>query len=126
MATDNRPLSPHIQIYRPQLTSVLSISHRISGIVLSVGLIAVVLWAMALAAGPEQYARFLDIASHPIAMVILASWTFALFFHLLNGIRHLFWDAGWLLDIKSAYASGYTVVAGAALLTLISWWEVMS
>jgi succinate dehydrogenase / fumarate reductase cytochrome b subunit len=125
MATDNRPLSPHIQIYRPQLTSVLSISHRISGIVLSAGLVAVVLWVLALAAGPEQYARFVAIVSHPAGLIAMVAWTMALFYHLLNGIRHLLWDAGWLLDIKSAYASGYTVVGGAVILTALSWWEVL-
>lgn len=125
MATDNRPLSPHLQIYRPQLTSVLSISHRISGVVLSAGLIAVVLWTLAVAAGPEQYDRFLSVVTHPVGLFGMAVWTLALFYHLLNGIRHLLWDAGWLLDLKGAYASGYIVVIGAAVLTVVSWWEVI-
>ena len=126
MATDNRPLSPHLQIYRPQLTSVLSISHRISGIVLSAGLIGVVAWLMAVASGPEAYERFLGLASHSLGKIALVAWTFALFYHLLNGIRHLLWDAGWLLDIKKAYASGYAVVTGAVILTAISAWGVWS
>jgi succinate dehydrogenase / fumarate reductase cytochrome b subunit len=126
MATDNRPLSPHLQIYRPQLTSVLSITHRFTGIILSAGLIAVVLWVIALASGPEQYDRFLAVASHPAGLIAMVVWTLALFYHLLNGIRHLLWDAGWLLDLKGAYASGYMVVTGAVLLTALSWWEVMT
>lgn len=126
MATDNRPLSPHLQIYRPQLTSVLSITHRITGIILSAGLIAVVLWVIALASGPDQYDRFLAAAGHPAGLIGMIVWTLALFYHLLNGIRHLLWDAGWLLDLKSAYASGYMVVIGAVVLTVLSWWEVIA
>jgi len=126
MATDNRPLSPHLQVYRPQLTSVLSISHRISGVINSVGLVAVVLWVLALASGPESYAQFIAIAGHPVAVIAMLAWTVSLFYHLLNGIRHLLWDAGWLLDLKGAYASGYAVVAGAAILTAFSWWEVLA
>ena len=110
MATDNRPLSPHLQIYRPQLTSVLSISHRITGIILSAGLIGVVGWFMAVASGPESYDRFLALVAHPIAKVALAAWTFALFYHLLNGIRHLLWDAhafvgGGVADDVDAFGS---------------------
>ena len=126
MVTDNRPLSPHLQVYRPQLTSVLSISHRLTGIALSAGLIAVVLWVLAVASGPAQYDRFMAALSHPVGLIAMAIWTLALFYHMLNGIRHLLWDAGWLLDLKGAYASGYMVVIGAVILTLLSWWEVMT
>jgi len=125
MATENRPLSPHLQIYRPQLTSTLSISHRISGVILSVGLIAVVFWVLAVASGPDYYALFTGVVGHPAGLLGMAVWSFALFYHLLNGIRHLLWDAGWLLDLKGAYASGYAVVIGAVVLTLVSWWEVL-
>lgn len=121
MATENRPLSPHLQIYRPQLTSVLSISHRITGILLSLGTFAVVLWVLALASGPERYGQFMAVAAHPIGLIFLVVWSFALFFHLLNGIRHLLWDAGWLLDLPGAYASGWTVVIGAVVLTALAW-----
>ena len=121
MATDNRPLSPHLQIYRPQLTSILSISHRISGVALSAGLIIMVLWLLAVAAGPEAHARLTSLLSNVPAMMLLVLWTAALFYHLLNGIRHLLWDAGWLLDLRGAYASGWTVVTLAAFLTLLSW-----
>ncbi|MFP4276178.1 MAG: succinate dehydrogenase, cytochrome b556 subunit [Wenzhouxiangella sp.] len=121
MATDNRPLSPHLQVYRPQLTSVLSISHRISGVLLSAGLILVIAWLLALAAGPERFAAFGEILASVPALIIMLVWTAALFYHLLNGIRHLLWDAGWLLDLRGAYASGWTVVGVATALTLISW-----
>lgn len=121
MATDNRPLSPHLQVYRPQLTSVLSISHRISGVVLSVGLVIVVAWLLALAAGPERFTAFNAFLTSGPALVALVLWTVALFYHLLNGIRHLLWDAGWLLDLRGAYASGWTVVTLAFVLTAVSW-----
>ncbi len=119
MATDNRPLSPHLQVYRPQLTSVLSISHRITGVVLSAGLVMVVVWLLSLAAGAEAYARFLVVAAHPLGLLALSIWTFSLFYHLLNGIRHLVWDAGWWLDLRGAYASGWAVVALAVLMTAV-------
>lgn len=121
MATDNRPLSPHLQVYRPQLTSVLSISHRISGVLLSLGLIVVVAWLLALAAGPDRFAALTGVLSSVPVLLLLLAWTAALFYHLLNGIRHLLWDAGWLLDLRGAYASGWTVVGLAAILTVISW-----
>ncbi len=121
MATDNRPLSPHLQVYRPQLTSVLSISHRITGIVLSAGSLVVVMWLLALASGPERFEQLTAFLSHPISLVGLAVWSFCLFYHLLNGIRHLFWDAGWLLDLRGAYASGWTVVVLSVILTVAIW-----
>ena len=125
MATDNRPLSPHLQVYRPQLTSVLSISHRFTGIINSLGLIVVVAWLASLAAGPEAYDRLVSLLAHPVGMVAMAVWTFSLFYHLLNGIRHLIWDAGWMLDLKGAYASGYTVVGLAVVLTLLVWGVIL-
>lgn len=121
MATDNRPLSPHLQVYRPQLTSVLSISHRITGVVLSAGSAIVVLWLLALAAGADTYGRLLEWLAHPLGLIFLAIWSFSLFYHLFNGIRHLLWDAGWLLDLRGAYASGWTVVVLSLLVTAAIW-----
>lgn len=121
MATDNRPLSPHLQVYRPQLTSVMSISHRISGLLLSLGMMVVVTWLVALAAGPDAFAAVNGWLASPVGLIGLLLWTAALFYHLLNGIRHLFWDAGWLLELKGAYASGWTVLILTVLLTAIVW-----
>lgn len=121
MASDNRPLSPHLQVYRPQLTSVLSITHRITGVVLSAGLVLVVAWLLGLAAGPESFQRLNAALSSIPGLILLLAWTGALFYHLLNGVRHLLWDAGWLLDLRGAYASGWAVVAGTIVLTLIVW-----
>ncbi|MFU8831618.1 MAG: succinate dehydrogenase, cytochrome b556 subunit [Wenzhouxiangella sp.] len=121
MATDNRPLSPHLQVYRPQLTTVLSIAHRATGVVLSLGMVVVVAWLLALAAGPEAYGRINGLLASVPGLVFLLVWTYALFFHLFNGIRHLLWDAGWLLDLRGAYASGWTVVVLSVLLTIAIW-----
>lgn len=121
MATDNRPLSPHLQVYRPQLTSVMSILHRLTGILLSAGAVLVVAWLLALAAGPEAFARVTGWLAAPPVLVLLVAWSAALFYHLLNGMRHLCWDAGWLLELPATYASGWTVVAGTVVLTLLAW-----
>lgn len=121
MVTNNRPLSPHLQIYRPQLTSVLSISHRIAGVVLSAGLIMIVMWLLALAAGPESYDRVSALIFGWPGLLILLLWMQAMFYHLLNGVRHLLWDAGWMLDLDKAYASGWTVLAVSAVLTILVW-----
>ena len=116
----NRPISPHLQVYKPQLTSVLSILHRITGVALAVGTILLVYWLIAAAAGPEAYATAQALIGSWLGRILLFGWTFALFFHLTNGIRHLFWDAGFGFELKTVYASGWTVVALAAVLTLVS------
>ncbi len=121
MSTQERPLSPHLQIYRPQLTSILSISHRMTGVLLSIGLLPLVVWVLALSSGADAFASVQSLYSHPIAVIFWIFWTFALFYHMCNGVRHLLWDAGYLLEIKAAYASGYTVVGLAVLLTAVSW-----
>ena len=125
MVTDNRPLSPHLQVYRPQLTSVMSISHRISGILLSLGMIVVVFWVLALAAGPEAFDRVNAALASPVGLVGMAVWTFSLFYHLFNGIRHLLWDAGWLLDLRGAYASGWIVLIATIVATALVWGGVL-
>lgn len=121
MTTNQRPLSPHLQVYRPQWSSVLSIMHRISGVVLSVGTFLVVAWLVALARGPQAFSGLLDVLSHPIAVIVLVAWTLALFYHLLNGIRHLIWDTGMMLELKPARSSGWIVVISALILTAIVW-----
>lgn len=117
----NRPLSPHLQVYRPQLTSVLSILHRATGIVLSLGTVLLAWWLLAVAAGPAAYATARAFFASWFGQLVLLGWSFALFYHLCNGIRHLFWDVGFGLDIPTAYASGRAVVAAAVALTVIVW-----
>jgi succinate dehydrogenase / fumarate reductase, cytochrome b subunit len=121
MQTDNRPLSPHLQVYRPQLTSVLSICHRAAGVLLAGGSLLLIYWLAAVASGPEAYATAQAVLGSLPARLLLFGWTLALFYHLGNGIRHLFWDAGKGFELRTAYASGYAVIASAVVLTLLVW-----
>lgn len=121
MAVGKRPLSPHLQIYRPQLTSVLSISHRLTGVVLAVSLALLVYWLAALATGDAAYAAALSLlGAWPVRLLLFVA-SFAFFYHLANGIRHLFWDAGRGFEIPQVYASGWAVVIAASALTLSAW-----
>jgi succinate dehydrogenase / fumarate reductase cytochrome b subunit len=116
-----RPLSPNIQIYRPQLTSVLSIANRITGAFLSACAVVLVTWLIAAASGPEAYSRFHDlIASWPGQILLLAA-TFAFFLHLCGGIRHLVWDTVRGFELRQIYVSGWIVVAASVALTLACW-----
>jgi succinate dehydrogenase / fumarate reductase cytochrome b subunit len=121
MPESARPLSPHLQIYRPQLTSMLSISHRMAGVALAVGTLLLVYWLVATASGPDAYAQAQAFIRSWFGMLILFGWSVALFYHLCNGIRHLFWDAGYGFELKAAYASGYAVLAGTVVLTVVAW-----
>ncbi len=121
MAAGDRPLSPHLQVYTPQLTSVLSIMHRITGVALAVGTLLLVYWLAAAAGGPESYAAAQDFIGSIIGRLLLFGWTVALFYHLANGIRHLFWDAGYGYELPTVYRSGWLVVAATTALTLLSW-----
>jgi succinate dehydrogenase / fumarate reductase cytochrome b subunit len=121
MAASNRPLSPHIQIYRPQMTSVLSILHRITGVGLGLGALLLVYWVVAAAAGPDRFASAQGLIGSWFGYLILFGFSVALFFHLANGIRHLFWDAGYGFELRSAYASGTAVLIAAVALTAIAW-----
>ncbi|QYE35627.1 MULTISPECIES: succinate dehydrogenase, cytochrome b556 subunit [Sphingosinicellaceae] len=121
-----RPLSPHLTWYRPQLTSVLSIAHRASGIVLSVGSVLVVWWLVAIGAGGETYRATRTAIASPMGTLALAAWSVAFFYHLTNGVRHLAWDAGFGFELRTAYRSGYAVLAATGLLTAASWLFVIA
>ena len=121
MTHDNRPPSPDLQIYRPQLTSVLSISHRFTGIALSVGTLLLISWLIAAAAGPQAYSTVRSFIHSWFGLVLLFGWTFSFFFHLCNGIRHLVWDAGRGFELRTIYASGWTVITASSVLTVIAW-----
>jgi succinate dehydrogenase / fumarate reductase cytochrome b subunit len=124
MNRNARPLSPHLQIYKPQMTSVLSILHRGTGIVLTIGTLLLVYWLTALAAGPQAYASAQKCMGSWFAQLCLFGWSIALFYHLCNGIRHLFWDAGMGYDMKQAENSGRAVLIATAVLTAITWISV--
>lgn len=121
MEKSQRPLSPHLQIYRPQLTSVLSITHRITGTALVIGTLVLVYWLLAAASGPETYASAQALLGSWIGRVVMLGFSYALFFHMCNGVRHLFWDAGLGFELKTAYASGNAVIAVSIALTVIAW-----
>jgi succinate dehydrogenase / fumarate reductase, cytochrome b subunit len=121
MTQAERPLSPHLQVYRWQLTSVLSILHRVTGVALSLGTILLVCWLVAAAEGPEAYAGMQGFLRSWLGLVLLFGWSVALFYHLCNGIRHLWWDTGRGLELKSVYAGGWAVLAATAGLTITAW-----
>ncbi|HSA79429.1 MAG TPA: succinate dehydrogenase, cytochrome b556 subunit [Geminicoccaceae bacterium] len=121
MARSERPLSPHLQIYRWYLTMALSIGHRVSGIGLALGLLLLTWWLLALASGPEAFATVEAVKDSWIGVLVLFGYTFVLFYHLGNGIRHLVWDAGYGFDIRVAAQSGLAVLAFAGAMTLLVW-----
>lgn len=122
MATRSRPLSPHLQIYRPQLTAVLSIAHRSTGVALCAGAVGLVWGIVAAALGADAYACFRDFAASIVGRLLTAAFVFCLVYHWLNGLRHLAWDTGWGLELNKAYATGWLVVALAPTLTALSLW----
>ena len=117
----HRPLSPHLQVYKPQLTSVLSILHRATGIALSVGALYLATWVIYAAASPRAYALFQGFNISIVGRIVLGGWLFCAFYHLSNGIRHLFWDAGYGFELKDAYRSGWIVVIVSLIATALSW-----
>ena len=127
MATPKRPLSPFMigPYYRPQLTSVMSLTHRATGVVLAVGALVLAAWLVAAAGSAEAYAAFAACIGSPIGKIGLFAFSASLVYHFLNGIRHLFWDAGHGYEIPKAYASGYAVLVLAVVLTAALWWVGM-
>jgi succinate dehydrogenase / fumarate reductase cytochrome b subunit len=121
MPSHPRPTSPHLQIYKPQLTSVTSILHRISGIVLAIGTLALVYWLVSAAIGEQSFDTAEAIAGSWIGRLALFGWTLAFFFHLANGIRHLLWDAGYGFDLPATYRNGWAAIIGAVVLTVAAW-----
>jgi succinate dehydrogenase / fumarate reductase cytochrome b subunit len=126
MSPPTRPLSPHLQVYRWQLTSVLSILHRISGVALTAGTILLVWWLVAAAEGPAAYEGVRDFLGSGIGLAMLFGWTVALFYHLCNGLRHLWWDTGHGFELPDVYAGGWAVIAATAVLTAVTWGVAMA
>lgn len=125
MAGAGRPLSPHLQIYRWYFTMALSIAHRVTGAALAAGLLLLTWWLVALAGGPDSFATVQAAMDNILGGLILLGFTLAFFYHTLNGIRHLVWDLGYNLERTAAFQSGVLVVAGAALLTLLTWLAIL-
>lgn len=123
MAQRSRPLSPFLH-YRWQYTNTLSILHRVSGVLLSLGFFVLIYWLAAVAGGPDRYARALGVlGSFPMQLVLFGA-AFAFCYHLLNGIRHLFFDAGLGFELATARRSAWATAAGAVALALIVWFAV--
>jgi succinate dehydrogenase / fumarate reductase cytochrome b subunit len=123
MAQRARPLSPFLH-YRWQYTNTLSILHRITGVLLSLGFFLFIYWLAAVAGGPDRYARALELLGSLPAQLVMFGAAFAFCYHLLNGIRHLFFDAGLGFELATARRSAYATAAGAVVLALIVWLAV--
>ena len=117
----NRPLSPHLMIYKPQLTSAMSILHRITGVALTAGSLLLVWWIAALAAGPEHFACAQAHLSAWYGKVILFGFSLAFYYHLFNGVRHLLWDFGYNLSLSGVHRTGYFVLGATAIAMVITW-----
>ena len=120
MTNFKRPLSPHLQIYKPQLTSVLSIAHRITGVILSILSLFIPLTLLSVALGIDYFNILKVFLANIFIQLLITASIFVLAYHLLNGIRHLFWDYGLGLSMKDTYVSGYLVLIVSVLLTLLS------
>jgi succinate dehydrogenase / fumarate reductase cytochrome b subunit len=123
MATPKRPLSPFMigPYYRPQLTSMMSIAHRATGVLLALGGLVLAAWLLAAAGSAEAYAAFAACLGSPVGKLGLFAFSASLVYHFLNGIRHLFWDAGYGFEIDNAYRTGWIVLGATVVLTLLAW-----
>jgi succinate dehydrogenase / fumarate reductase cytochrome b subunit len=119
MPSDSRPLSPHLQVYRWQITMVLSILHRVSGVGLALGMFLLTWWLVAAASGAAYFEYVHTVMTSFIGRVILLGFTLALFYHMCNGIRHLFWDAGYGFEKETARKSSWFVLAATVVLTIV-------
>lgn len=120
MANVERPLSPHLQIYRWPITMVLSILHRVTGVGLGLGTLLLTWWLAAAAAGPDHYATAQAVLGSWFGRLVLFGFTWALFLHLCNGIRHLFWDMGYGYEIKTADRTAWIALAASLVLTILA------
>ena len=121
-----RPLSPHLQVYRPQLTSMMSITHRATGVALTTGTLVLAAWLVALALGGATYEVIAAAVAHPLGQFVLFGYSAALIYHALNGIRHLSWDLGFGLTIPDIYRSGHIVLFLTFLLTACLWLAILA
>ena len=120
-AVRERPLSPHLQVWRWHITMFTSIAHRATGVALYVGALIAAGWAISLAQGPEAYTAFKGLMGSPLGKLVMFGLTISYFYHLANGIRHLVWDVGRGFNIKSANASAVLVIAFAVAASIAIW-----
>lgn len=122
----DRPLSPHLQVYKPQITSVMSITHRATGVFLSIGSLLLVAWLYAAAYNDSYFNTLNGYFSHIIGQIALGAWTLAFYYHLGNGIRHMFWDMGRGFELKNVTRSGLLVILFAVLATAATWCAILT
>jgi succinate dehydrogenase / fumarate reductase cytochrome b subunit len=120
-AVRERPLSPHLQVWRWHITMFTSIAHRATGVALYVGALIAAAWAVSLAQGPDAYAAFKGLMGSPLGKLVMFGLTISYFYHLANGVRHLVWDVGRGFNIKSANASAVLVIAFAVAASIAIW-----
>ena len=121
MKKNNRPLSPHLTIYKPQITSIMSISHRVSGVFQSFGTVVIFISILMLLAGEKYYLLSYAVLNTLLGKIFLYFYIFSLCYHFCNGIRHLAWDVGLGFEIKNVYFSGYITIITAIILNFITW-----
>ena len=126
MSRESRPVSPHLQVYRWQVSNSLSILHRLTGLALSLGALALVGWLLALASGQTAFAQVSWAFGSLFFQFLLITWTFCFFFHLCNGVRHLAWDADYGFDKSVARRSGVGVVGATVILTAVFWFVAVT
>lgn len=122
----NRPLSPHLSVYKWNVTSVSSILHRATGVFMTLGTVALAAWIISAAMGADCYEYVLSILSSWIGWLVMFGLSFSFFYHLANGVRHLVWDAGYGFDKQVARRSGWAAIVGALVATLLFWAGVMA
>ena len=122
----DRPLSPHLQVYRLPLLPIVSIMTRACAVALSFGLVVFAIWLIALGSGAQAYGLINGLLTSPLGLIALVGWTFALMWHSANGIRHLFWDAGHGFDLQTAERSAYAVIAFSFIATAAVWLWIWS
>lgn len=122
--THPRPLSPHLEVYRLPMTALMSISHRITGVILAGGCLLITAFFVAAAMGPDAYNIIMNYAGTPWGALFMFAWSFVLYYHLCNGIRHLLWDMVLILDEKDAIGAGWIVLLATAMLTSATWCAV--
>jgi len=118
----DRPLSPHLQVYRLPMTALMSITHRMTGVALSAGCILITAFLLAAAVSEEAFVWIKDFSITPLGTIILFAWSFALYYHTCNGVRHLIWDTVHLLEERKAVAAGWVVLVASAGLTAATWY----
>ena len=120
-----RPLSPHLQVYRPQITSVLSVMNRATGIALSAGTLLLVWWLVAAASSDKAYATVSTVMRSPLGLLVLFGWTVSLWYHFFAGIRHLAWDSGFGYDLTTTHRSGWAAVAATGVFSVLTFIGVL-